>query len=119
MKFNQERHYVGKYQIGLIHEYKYLRMDFYLLEYFEPSNKRQQRNCRYKSSMLTLRKEEIIRFMYIYSKFWSCQLLHVVQRCRGKIWKNLIEGFWKRHEDTYDEIYKVHITICFKKRTRQ
>ena len=71
------------------------------------------------SLRFTLRKEEIIRFMYIYSKFWSCQLLHVVQRCRGKIWKNLIEGFWKRHEDTYDEIYKVHIAICFKKRTRQ
>lgn len=66
-EFNQEGYYLRKDQIVLIHEYKYLGMDFYSLEYFEPSNTRRQRNCRYKTSMVTFTKEEIVSYVNLFN----------------------------------------------------
>ena len=40
-KLDQEAFYLDKNQIKIIHEYKYLRIDFYSHSYFEPSSKRQ------------------------------------------------------------------------------
>ena len=55
-KSNQEVFYLDKDQIEITHEYKYLRIDFRLHGYFEPSSK-MQHNTSMRALMGTLRKE--------------------------------------------------------------
>ena len=58
-KLNQEAFYLGKDQIEITHEYKYLGIDFYSHGYFEPSSKRRRIACM-KALMATLRKEAVV-----------------------------------------------------------
>ena len=58
-KLNQKAFYLDKDQIEITHEYKYLGIDFYLHDYFEPSSKMQGIACM-KALMGTLRKEGVV-----------------------------------------------------------
>ena len=56
---NQEAFYLSKDQIEIIHEYKYLGIDFYEHGYFEPSSKKWQ-IAGMRALMATLRKETVV-----------------------------------------------------------
>ena len=58
-KLDEEAFYLDKHQIEIIHEYKYLEIDFYSHNYFEPSSKR-GKIAGMKALMGTLRKEAIV-----------------------------------------------------------
>ena len=103
---NQEAFHLSKNQIEIIHEYKYLGIDFYAHGYFEPSSKKWQ-IAGMRALMATLRKETVVGVNIenpnlINSRLWCFQISHMTLSLARWFGRSQWKVFRKRHKDTFD-----------------